>query len=181
MRGRHRANAKHTHLMKALTFNIRERFRIGFRRFSGLGCGPEAGASGLGTQTPVLGNENSRGRNRSFSARLGKFRQAFPSLRPAAQFLVAKWFTRFEGVGDALQGLAFAAEADEGLALEVEEVLLADQLRGGERAAGENIGELAPHDGVVFADEFAAEHHVDGELSAGKELLAENADGWRLG
>jgi hypothetical protein len=34
-------------------------------------------------------------------------------------------------VGDALLGLALAAEADEGFALEVEDVLLRDHLRRG--------------------------------------------------
>ncbi len=46
--------------------------------------------------------------------------------------LVAEGFAGFQGVGDALVGFAFAAEADKRFAFEVEDVLLADELRGAE-------------------------------------------------
>ena len=57
-----------------------------------------------------------------------------------AEGLVPKGFAGFEGVGDAGLGEFFAAEPDEGFAFEVENVLFADGLRSGERAAGEDIG-----------------------------------------
>lgn len=44
--------------------------------------------------------------------------------------LIAEGFAGFEGVGGALAGFAFAAEADKRFAFEVEDVLLADELRG---------------------------------------------------
>ena len=43
--------------------------------------------------------------------------------------LVTERFAGFQGVGDAFLGFLFAAEGDEGFALEVQDVLLADELR----------------------------------------------------
>src|SRR5580704_11851136 len=77
---------------------------------------------------------------------------------------------------DALLRFAFAAEADKGFALEVEEILFADILRGGERASGKNVGEFAGDVSVIFADIFAAKHHVNGELGGGEKTFAEDAD-----
>ena len=57
--------------------------------------------------------------------------------------LISERFAGFERVGDALLGFAFAAEGDEGFALQVKEVLFADELRGGERAAGQDVAEFA--------------------------------------
>jgi len=45
--------------------------------------------------------------------------------------LVAEGFASFQGVGDALLSFAFAAEADEGFAFEIEQILFADELRFG--------------------------------------------------
>src|ERR1700675_359008 len=64
--------------------------------------------------------------------------------------LVAEGFAGFQGVGDAFLGFLFAAEGDEGFTLEVEDVLFADELRSGERAAGENVGEFAGDVGIVI-------------------------------
>src|SRR5579864_2869655 len=75
-------------------------------------------------------------------------------IRPAD--LVAEGLAGFQGVGDALLSFLLAAEADEGFALEVEQVLLADELGLGERAARENVREFARDVRVVFGDEFAA-------------------------
>src|SRR2546422_8418760 len=88
--------------------------------------------------------------------------------------LVAEGFAGFEGVGDALLGLAFAAEADEGFALEIEDVLLADHLRGGERPAGQHVCQFAGDHSVIFRDVLAAKEHVDSEFCSGEELLAQN-------
>ena len=54
-------------------------------------------------------------------------------------------------MGDAELGVALAAEGDEGFAFEVEDVLLGDELRRGERAAAENVGELARDELSSFA------------------------------
>jgi hypothetical protein len=51
-------------------------------------------------------------------------------------------------VGDALAGFAFSAQRDECFALEIEDVLLAHDLRRGERAACQNIRELASANGM---------------------------------
>jgi len=73
----------------------------------------------------------------------------------------------FQGEGDAFLGLLFAAEGDEGFALEVEDVLFANQLRRSQRAAGQDVGELAAHVRIVFGGVSSSEHHVDGEFRAG--------------
>ena len=52
---------------------------------------------------------------------------------------IPQGFAGFQGVGDALLGFALAAEADEGFALEIEQILLADELRRAERAAGQDV------------------------------------------
>src|SRR5713226_5024695 len=89
---------------------------------------------------------------------------------------VAKRFAGLERVRDALLRLAFTAKGDERFALEIQNVLFADELRRRERAAGQNVGELASDVDVVFGDKPAAEHHVDGELCAGEKSFTENAN-----
>src|SRR5882724_12468800 len=94
--------------------------------------------------------------------------------------LVAQGFAGFEGVGDAGLGEFFAAEGDEGFALEVEDVLFADELRRSERAAGKDVGKFTGDDGVVFGSVTAADEHVNHEFYAGKKLFAEDFDLGRL-
>jgi hypothetical protein len=53
----------------------------------------------------------------------------FQRLCRVIPLLISQGLASFEGVGDALLGFAFAAEGDEGFAFEVEDVLLADELR----------------------------------------------------
>src|SRR5579883_2589258 len=89
---------------------------------------------------------------------------------------VAQRFAGFQGVGDALLGFLFATEGNEGFALEVENVLFANQLRGGERAAGENVGKLAGDVRVVIGSVAPAHQHVDGQLGGREERLAEDFD-----
>ena len=48
---------------------------------------------------------------------------------PVRCTLIPQRLAGLEGVGDALLRFAFAAEGDEGFALQVEDVLLADELR----------------------------------------------------
>src|ERR1700688_1245865 len=89
---------------------------------------------------------------------------------------IPQWLARLQGVGDALLGFAFAAEGDERFALQVEDVLFADELRRRERAAGKDVGEFVRDESIVFRYIFAAQQHVDGELGGGAKLLAEDAD-----
>src|SRR6267154_5185295 len=79
-------------------------------------------------------------------------------------------------MSNALLCFFLTAKRDESLALEVENVLFADELRRSERAAGQNVGELAAHVRVVFRGVAASEHHVDGELGSGEELFAKHFD-----
>src|SRR5271156_3508920 len=77
---------------------------------------------------------------------------------------------------DALLGLAFAAQADEGFALEIEHVLLRDELRRGDGAAGENVCQFAAYYAVMLRSVAAANHPVDGQLRAGEEFFAEHTN-----
>src|SRR5437660_12631946 len=79
-------------------------------------------------------------------------------------FLVAQRFPGLEGVGDAFLGFLFTAKRDKGFALEIENVLFADQLGRSERATGQDIGEFAADVGIVFGGVAAAQHHVNGKL-----------------
>src|SRR5215469_486459 len=107
------------------------------------------------------------------------FHEMFSTL--AMLVSIAERFAGFEGVGDALLSFAFAAEGDEGFAFEVEDVLLGDGLRRGERAASEDIREFARDERVVVGDVFAAQHLVDGELRGGEHFFAEDANLRRRG
>src|SRR2546425_4766386 len=76
--------------------------------------------------------------------------------------LVPQRLTGFQSVGEAFLGFLFAAEGDEGFALEIEDVLFADQQWRGQRTAGKDVRQLAAHVCVIFRGVAAAEHHVDG-------------------
>src|SRR6266481_2264673 len=102
------------------------------------------------------------------------------SVIPENGTLISQRFAGLQRMRDALLCFLFAAEGDEGLALEIENILFADQLRRSERAAGENVRELAADMGVVLRGISAAHHHVDGEFRTGKELFAEHFDLGRL-
>src|SRR5438094_7924560 len=88
--------------------------------------------------------------------------------------LVSQGFPGFQSVSDAFLGFLFAAEGDKSFALEIEDILFADQLRRGQRAACKDVRELATYVCVVLRGVAAAEHHMDSELRAGKELFAEH-------
>src|SRR5271165_3108715 len=79
-------------------------------------------------------------------------------------------------MGDALLGFLFAAEGDEGFALEVEEVVFADQLGGGKRSTREDVGEFAGDMGIVIGSIASADLEVNCQFCSGKERLAENFD-----
>src|SRR5579862_9955937 len=100
----------------------------------------------------------------------------FYTLLQGAGGLVAQRLSGFQRERDAFLGFLFAAEGDEGLALEIENILLADQLCRGERTTGKNAGELARHNRVVFGCVAAAHQHVNGELGTSQELFSENFD-----
>jgi len=70
--------------------------------------------------------------------------------------LIPQRLAGFERMRDALLRFAFAAEGDEGFAFEIEDVLLADQLGSAERATGEDVGQLARDQCIVFRYKFAA-------------------------
>ena len=76
--------------------------------------------------------------------------QSQNAIERTAQCLVAQGFAGFQRMGDTSLRVALGAEGDEGLAFEVEDVLLGDELRRGERAAAEDVGELASHQRIVF-------------------------------
>src|SRR5438876_5936895 len=91
-------------------------------------------------------------------------------------FLVAERLAGFQGVSDAFLSLLFSAERDEGFALEIQDILFVDQLRRRQGTARQNVRELAADMRVVLGGIAPPEHHVDGELRAGKKLFAEYFD-----
>src|SRR6202167_6386545 len=98
-------------------------------------------------------------------ARRGRCRRDFPGKS------IAQWFSRLQSVRDAFLRLALAAQADEGFALEIQDVLLGHELRRGDGAASENVCQFAADGAVVFRGIPAANHHMDGELRAGKKFF----------
>src|SRR2546430_5978350 len=94
--------------------------------------------------------------------------------------LVSQGFAGFQSVSDAFLGFLFAAEGDKSFALEIEDILFADQLRRGQRPACKDVREFATHVCVVLRGVAAAEHHMDSELRSDKKWFAENFDLRRL-
>src|SRR5207245_3217776 len=72
---------------------------------------------------------------------------------------VAKRFARFQGMCDALLRFLLTTQGDEGFAFEIENVLLADQLRRSKRSTRENIGTLTRDHGVLLRSVPAAQSH----------------------
>src|SRR6266513_5456964 len=91
-------------------------------------------------------------------------------------FLVAERLAGFQGVSDAFLGFLFSTERHEGFALEIQDILFADQLRRRQGTARQNVRELAADMRVVLGGIAAAEHHVDRELRTGKKSFAEYCD-----
>src|SRR5574340_1494401 len=90
--------------------------------------------------------------------------------------LIPQRLAGLQRVGDALLGFTLTAEADERLALQIEDVLLRNGLWRGDRSAGKDISELSGHDAVVFGGVFAAHEHVNAEPGRGIKFLPEDAD-----
>src|SRR5262245_45109407 len=89
-----------------------------------------------------------------------------------------------ERVLDARQRLRLGAQREERLALEVEEVLFADERGAGERSAGEDVRQLPADERVVIADPAGAVREMDAELEERFERRAADrnrgAEGGRL-
>ena len=94
---------------------------------------------------------------------------------------VAKGFAGLERVRYTLLSFALAAQADEGLALEIEDVLLCSGLWRGDPATGHDPRKLAGDKGIVFTGVFASDQHMYRELRSREELFAEdtNVSRWR--
>src|SRR5262245_32781905 len=78
----------------------------------------------------------------------------------------------FERVLHALERLALAAQFQERLALEIEQMLLADGRLMGQRAAGEHVRQRASDERVVIADSATAPGQMDAELERGEQAVA---------
>src|ERR1035437_1385651 len=78
----------------------------------------------------------------------------------------------FQGEGDALLRFWLAAEGEEGFALEVEDVLLADQGSRRDAAAGENVGRPAGYFLVVLGCVAGLTHEKDTGLEGGQGRCA---------
>src|SRR5204862_6465940 len=100
-----------------------------------------------------------------------------PPCLHAALASIPQYLSRLQRVLNAGQRPAFAAQLQERLALEVEQVLLADGRLVRQRTACEDVGERAPDHRVVIADPAGAPGEVDAELQRRKHTLA--ADGNR--
>src|SRR5205085_8705186 len=73
-----------------------------------------------------------------------------------AILLVPERFAGFQGVGNALLGFLFTTEGDERFALEIENILFANHLRGRQRPAGKNVCQFPANVRVIFRSKAAA-------------------------
>ena len=100
-------------------------------------------------------------------------RHLYVRRRPRSQdSLVSQRLSGLQRVLNALERLALAAQLEKRLALEVQEVLLADRRLMRQRAAGQDVGERAADDRVVIADPAGAPGEVDAELDRRQHRLA---------
>src|SRR6516162_9893304 len=81
-------------------------------------------------------------------------------------------FARLERVLDALKGLSLAAELEERLALEIQQLLLADGGLVRERSAGETPRQRPADQRVVIADAARAPRQVDTQFQRGQKAVA---------
>src|SRR6266481_3368079 len=100
----------------------------------------------------------------------------FAPLYRQMQRLISQRLAGFQRERHALLSFLFAAERNEGFALEVQHVLLAHELRRRKRAACQDVCELASYVGVVVRDITAALHHVNHKFCARQKLFAEHFD-----
>ncbi len=73
---------------------------------------------------------------------------------------------------DALLRFSFAAQADERLPLKIQNVLLRNRLRRGNRTPGQNVGKFACHNCIIFAGKFSLSQQIDRELGRREKFLA---------
>src|ERR1035437_6757385 len=81
----------------------------------------------------------------------------------AHNFLIPQRAAALQCKGDALLGFLFAAKREERFPLQIQQILLAHQGAGSDRAAAQNVRHPTSDLRVVVADEFALPHHVDPE------------------
>src|SRR5215207_7656100 len=131
-----------------------------------------------GTSSPGPPYTRARGGPTPRSARVAR------SLRSLAiepiQLSIPQRFAGLEGMGDPFLRFSLAAQAEEGLALQIQQVLLA---LGGRRRSiqtGQNPGELAADQRIVLADPSSAPGEVDAELQRREGVRAANRDRSRL-
>src|SRR4029079_3079445 len=86
--------------------------------------------------------------------------------------LVPQRLPGLQRVRDALEGLPLAAQAEERLALEVQQLLFRHGARMRETAAREDPGQLSPDHRVVIADAAGAPGEVDAELERGEQAFS---------
>src|ERR1035441_9349810 len=71
---------------------------------------------------------------------------------------------------DPLLGFLLAAKREERFPLQIQQILLAHQGAGSDRAAAQNVRHPTSDLRVVVADEFALPHHVDPEFERGQHV-----------
>src|SRR4051812_36833209 len=89
---------------------------------------------------------------------------------------VSEWFSGFQRVLDTLERFSLAAQREECLTLEIEQVLFADGRLVWQGATGQHVGERPADDRVVIGDTTGARREMDPELERGQHALAADRD-----
>src|SRR5579885_1921567 len=90
--------------------------------------------------------------------------------------LIPQGLSGFQHVLHALLGLRLAAQTQEGLPLQVEQVLFRDGLLAGDPAAAQHVGQLLSYYGIVLGDVLGLTSQVDAGLQQGIVGVAADAD-----
>src|SRR5688572_26879111 len=90
--------------------------------------------------------------------------------------LVSQRFAGLQGVRDTLLSFALRDQAQEGLPLEIEQVLFADDGGVRQRAAGHDRRQLPPDQRVVIADAAGPVSEMNAELQRRRYRLAADRD-----
>src|SRR5579871_327126 len=85
---------------------------------------------------------------------------------------VSQRLAGFEREGNPLLGFPFAAQRQERLALEIEQILLAHGRAGRDAASAQHMRHFIGYVRIVLADKFSLAHGVDAELERGQHTLA---------
>src|SRR5579863_7351912 len=86
--------------------------------------------------------------------------------------LIPQRLSGLEGEGDALLSFALAAEGDEGLALEVQQILLADESACSDPAAAENVGRPSRDLLIVLGSVACLAHQENSRFERGQRRCA---------